>query len=146
MLGFTHMEQSTVLALSTIAAIVIGPVVALWLQRISERRRDQHSRKLLIFKELMATRASRLSSRHVDALNAIEVEFSGTSPDDKGVLDSWRLYLDHLTTSQDGDAQRWNDKANDLLTALLYEMSRALSYDFSKVTLKQNVYSPKGPR
>ena len=28
------------------------------------------------------------------------------------------------------DKQRWRDKANDLLTDLLYEMSRALQYDF----------------
>ena len=41
------------------------------------------------------------------------------------------------------DIRRWTDKGNDLLTDLLYEMSRVLQYDFSKVTLKKNVYSPK---
>ena len=88
------MQQSTVLALATIFAIILGPIVALWLQRISERRQDRRYRKLVIFKELMATRATRISPRHVDALNAIEVEFS--SKGDKRVLDAWRLYLDHL--------------------------------------------------
>ena len=79
--------QSTALALATIVAIILGPIVALWLQRISERRRDQRNRKLVIFKELMATRATRLSPRHVDALNAIEVEFSDGS---QGTNAYWR--------------------------------------------------------
>ena len=136
------MQQSTVLALTTIAAIIIGPIVALWLQRISERRRDRRNRKLVIFKELMATRATRVSPRHVDA-NAIEVEFSEGSAGDKGVLEAWRLYLDHLGDGDSGDEQRWTDKGNDLFTDLLYEMSRALQYDFSKITLKKNVYSPR---
>ena len=134
------MQQSTVLALATIFAIILGPIVALWLQRISERRQDRRYRKLVIFKELMATRATRISPRHVDALNAIEVEFS--SKGDKRVLDAWRLYLDHLGVEM-SDKQRWRDKANDLLTDLLYEMSRALQYDFDKLALKKNVYFPE---
>lgn len=138
------MQESTVLALATIAAIIIGPIVALWLQRISERRRERRNRKLVIFKELMATRATRVSPRHVDALNAIEVEFSdGGSAGDKRVLEAWRLYLDHLGAGEAGDNQRWTEKGNDLLTDLLHEMSRALQYDFSKITLKKNVYSPR---
>ena len=137
------MQQSTALALATILAIILGPIVALWLQRISERQRERRYRKLVVFKELMATRATRLSSRHVDALNSIEVEFSEGS---KRVLDAWRLYLDHLTGGgemNDDQLERWTEKGNDLLTDLLYEMSRALQYDFDKVALKKNVYSPK---
>lgn len=137
------MQQATILALATIAAIISGPIVALWLQRISERRRERRNRKLVIFKELMATRATRVSPRHVDALNAIEVEFSEGSAGDKRVLEAWRLYLDHLGDDDTGDNQRWTDKSNDLLTDLLYEMSQALQYDFSKITLKKNVYSPR---
>ena len=137
--------QEFALALATIAAIIAGPSVALKLQRRSERRRDRRNRKLVIFKELMATRATRVSRRHVDALNAIEVEFSGASGDDKRVLEAWKLYLDHLSDAQMGksDNQRWADKGNDLLVDLLNEMSRALNYDFDKVALKKNIYSPQ---
>ena len=65
------MQQSIALAVLTIIAIVIGPMVALWLQGILGERREQRNRKLVIFKELMATRAARLNPRHVDALNAV---------------------------------------------------------------------------
>ena len=137
-----------VLTLATIFAIFLGPIVALWIQRISERRRDHRYRKLVIFKELMTTRATRISPRHVDALNAIEVEFSQSKggKGDKRVLNTWRLYLDHLGDNEmnDNQTQRWREKGNDLLTDLLYEMSRVLEYDFDKVALKKNVYSPQG--
>ncbi len=132
----------------TILAIIVGPILALALQRNSERRRSAWQRKETIFKELMATRAAKLSERHVDALNAIEIEFSGKRRSDKAVSAAWRMYLDHLNDSawnlDDRDTlARWLDKGNDLLTDLLYEMSKALKYDFDKVSLKKAVYSPR---
>ena len=136
------MQQSLALASLTIAAIIIGPVAALWLQRISERRRDKRNRKLVIFKELMATRASRVSPRHVDALNAIEVEFSNGSRRDKQVLEAWRLYLDHLSAPDNGNIQQWGHKREDLFFHLLYTMSQALEFAFSELDLKNNIYSP----
>ena len=136
------------LAVATIIPIILGPIVALGIQRNSEKRREKRNRKLVIFKELMATRATTLSPRHVDALNAIEVEFSkGGGKSEKLVLDTWRLYLEHLNTSGtlSGDQlQRWVERKLELLIDLLYEMSRALQYDFDKVALKKNIYSPRG--
>ena len=140
---FASMQASLVLAVLTVVAIFLGPVVALWLQRKIEERRVRHDRKLAIFKELMATRSARASPRHVDALNAIEVEFSSGDTDDTRVLRAWRLYLDHLNTDGSADVARWTDKGNDLLTDLLYEMSQALNYDFDKLALKRNIYSPE---
>ena len=129
------------LTLATIMAIIVGPIAALAVQRILDSFRERRYRKLVIFRELMATRATRLIPRHVDALNAIEVEFSDGSAGDTKVLEAWRLYLDHLGDNT-GDQQRWTEKGNDLLVDLLYEMSRALKYDFSKVDLKKNIYTP----
>ena len=138
------MESSTALALATIGAVFLGPIVALWIQRISERRRNRRSRKLYVFQELMATRATRTNPRHVDALNAIEIEFSEGGKNDARVLDAWRLYLDHLCTEvSDELLPQWMEKSNDLLIDLLYEMSQALKYGFNKVTLKKNIYAPK---
>jgi hypothetical protein len=132
----------------TILAIFLGPVVALGLQRNSERRRDQQARKMTIFKELMATRAAKIDPRHVEALNAIEIEFSSGRGTDKRVADAWRLYLDHLNDQtvkpEDKDAlARWGEKSNELLVELLYEMSQALKFDFDKVSLRKGVYSPR---
>ena len=93
----------------------------------------------------MATRATGLAPRRVEALNLIEVEFSkGGGASDRLVLDSWRFYLEHLYgTFSDDQAARWEDRKIELLIDLLYEMSRALQYDFDKVALKKNIYIPK---
>ena len=58
-----------------IAAVILGPILALWAQRYSERRREERARKLWLFRELMATRTTRLSGRHVEVLNHIALEF-----------------------------------------------------------------------
>ena len=50
------------------------------------------------------------------------------------------------TSIQQDDAAvhvQWNKTASDHLVNLLYEMSRALGYDFDKVALKNSVYFPK---
>lgn len=130
----------------TILAIVLGPIIALALQRLSERRREKRMRQLTIFKELMATRAAKLSSRHVDALNAIEIEFSSGKGSDKAVSRAWKVYLDHLGLEvgpNEAAIMQWSVKANDLLIELLVEMGKALGFDFDKVELRKNVYSPK---
>ena len=138
------MESSTIMALVTAGAVFFGPIVALGIQRNSEQRRDRRNRKLFVFRELMATRATRTHPRHVDALNAIEVEFSEGGKSDARVLDAWRLYLDHLAREVNPELLlQWNEKSDDLLTDLLYEMSHVLNYGFDKVMLKKNVYSPK---
>ena len=132
----------------TLLAIVLGPIIALAVQRRMDEDRESQRRKLAIFKELMATRAAKLSTRHVDALNAIEMEFSSGRGSDKEVARAWRVYLDHLgDTNVDRDDQgaiaRWGDKSNDLLVELLFEMSRALKFDFDKVSIRKGVYSPR---
>ena len=129
----------------TIVAIILGPILALWSQRISERRRGLKVRQLLVFKELLATRATRVSPRHVEALNAIEMEFSGGTAADKNIVDAWRLYLDNLNDQQVSDAalEAWSNRNNDLLVDLLFEMSSSLGYSFDKVSLKKAVYFPK---
>lgn len=128
----------------TILAIVSGPIIALWLQRISERRREQRTRKRIVFKELMATRATRVSQRHVEALNAIDVEFYGPNKQDKKVITVWRLYHDHLSDSfaAGNNPANWVDKGKDLFVDLLYEMARAVGYEFDKVGLKRDFYTP----
>jgi len=95
----------------------------------------------------MATRATKVSPRHVEALNAIEIEFSSGRGNDQRVTDAWKLYLDHLNQHVDPEDKaaviHWHEKSNDLLVELLYEMSKALKYRFNKVSLKNSVYFPK---
>lgn len=134
----------------TLAAIVAGPIVALWLQRIVERRRRVFDRKLTIFKELMATRATKLSVRHVEALNAIEVEFAASKDaSGKAVFLKWREYLDHMNKTAGPNPEAavlkvWADEGNKILVDLLHLMSKAVGLNYDKVSLANSIYYPKG--
>lgn len=127
-------------------ALILGPLLAVWTQRIGERRQDSKQRKLTLFKELMATRApsARVNPRHVDALNAVEVEFSSHTRSDKKVLETWTRYVDHLNEltvdSQNKAAVwRWQEETDELFAELLYEMSNALGFTFDKESLKKSL-------
>lgn len=128
----------------TLIAVLLGPIIAVQLQKYLERRREAHARKLALFRELMATRTTRLSPRHVEALNTIEIEFVQDKATDKPVLDAWRLYLDSLgnTPVEPGPREAHFQKREDLFVDLLFEIGRYLGFKFDKVAIRRNAYSP----
>jgi hypothetical protein len=58
-------------------ADLLSPVIAVQVSEFLARRRAARERRLQIFRALMVTRAERLSSEHVRALNSIDLEFTG---------------------------------------------------------------------
>jgi len=127
----------------TIAAIIVGPIAALLIQKYLEERRAKQNRKIRIFQALMANRASKLSLGWVEALNGIETEFYG----EKKVIEAWRVVVDHLNSVEANDLSkidRWSEILADHVNDMLYEMGESLGYHFDKVTLKRNAYYPRG--
>lgn len=125
----------------TMAALVIGPVAALFIQKRLDDRRAKIDRKIKIFRDLIANRANRLSPQYVQALNGIETEFYG----DKKVIGAWRALLEHLYTPEPSDEVergQWLDRINERLTDLLCEMAEQLGYRFDRVDLKRYAYYP----
>jgi len=128
----------------TISAIIIGPIAAVQIEKLLQRNRDSRNRKISVFKTLMATRGAVLSYAHVEALNRIDLEFSDNKKYKK-IIDAWKEYFDNLSqTATDEQLVVWSNNNNELLATLLYEMGKALNYDFDKVLIKRNVYSPIG--
>jgi hypothetical protein len=72
---------------------LLGPVLAVQAQKWVEGFRENKARRLTIFRTLMATRAMVLDPNHVEALNAVPIDFYK----DKGVMDAWEEYFLHLT-------------------------------------------------
>jgi hypothetical protein len=56
-----------------IAAVLLGPVVAVQVSTLLESRRERRRRQLGVFRTLMTTRALATSPLHVEALNMIDV-------------------------------------------------------------------------
>jgi hypothetical protein len=135
------MQISNVL---TIIAIIIGPIAAVQIQKFIEKTKDKKNRKIYIFKTLMAARGSALYHSHVEALNRIDLEFSGERKYDK-VIQAWKEYFDNLSQKvDDNQIPVWSSKNEELLVELLFEMGKSLGYKFDKLLIKRNIYSPIG--
>jgi len=128
----------------TVAAVLLGPILAVQAQKWVERRREERNRKLWLFRELMATRGTRLSARHVEAINLIELEYSAGRTKQKTVWEAWKSYVDALDkTPVDAAAQASHfQKRDDLFVDMLYEMGTYLGFGFDKVAIRRNCYTP----
>lgn len=132
----------------TIIAIILAPIFALQIQKYLEDRKEIRARKMQIFRTLMATRATRLSPSHIEALNMIDIEFYKNEK----ITKIWKSMLDNFEDyPKDTNDENYSvklhscvEKSNDLFVDLLFEMSQSLDYKFDKVHLKRNIYLPKG--
>lgn len=133
-------------------AIILGPILAVQTQKIIESIIEKRNRKKQIFHTLMATRASRVSHMHVEALNMIDIVFYGKSifgkrfpsKGDKAITDAWKKYYDLLSNKNSYASEEiWAQKGNEYFDELLFIMSKNLKYDFDEVVIKRNCYSPE---
>lgn len=125
-----------------IAATILGPILAVQAQKWLERDREIKNQRLHVFKTLMATRASNISHAHVQAINAVPIEFYGNSSKLKEINSKWKVYFEHLNKGVDWTVG-WEDRRQELLYELLLLMSQYLGYDFDEVEIKK-VYAPQG--
>ncbi|TBE66417.1 DUF6680 family protein [Rhizobium ruizarguesonis] len=128
---------------AVIAATVMGPILAVQAQRFVDLAREKRNRRVTIFRTLMATRAASLSPDHVEALNAIPIEFYGNSRTFKEVVEAWRILLDQLGKEQT-NMDLWVQRRQTLFVDLLVKLSAAVGYEFSRLELEREVYSPIG--
>jgi hypothetical protein len=80
-----------------------------------------------------------LSPAHVEALNAVPIEFYSN----KKIVDPWKEYLNYLST-QGIPPEVWGQKRTDLFVDLLVEMAVFLGYNFNRVEISREVYWPSG--
>ena len=121
----------------TVAAIVIGPILALFTQRVLDWMRKRDDRREQLYFTLMGTRAQWLSNEHVQAVNSIDVVF----PDDENIRALWRRCLDHLAS--DESAAGWNDTLIDLRVDLYQAIGNKLGYRYTTDYLKRGIYFPR---
>jgi hypothetical protein len=138
----TQNQQTALIAGLTIVAIIVGPLLALWLQRIAENRREKRQGRLWIFKTLMMYRATPLAYPYVQALNLIDVSFNANSDEERAVRAAWNTLLDYLATQK--DHPDFDENRRTLTATLLAAMGKCLGYEFDEVYLKRHAYQPIG--
>ena len=125
-----------------VVATLLGPVLAVQAQKFLERRRQIKERQDAVFRTLMTTRASALSPLHVEALNSVPITFYGQRPDLIAINQAWKDYLNHLNM-RGMTIEVWGPKRLDLLIDLMHSISVFLGYTFTKLELRNDVYSPE---
>ncbi|MGU9870080.1 DUF6680 family protein [Kluyvera ascorbata] len=150
MSGFFGMEYKDIVMT---AAVIIGPILAVEIQKILEQFREKKQNRFNIFRTLMSTRSQRLHRDHVQALNMIDIEFYGRkipliktrfqTKKEQAVTHAWKSYNNHLNKAKEyPDINIWISKSDDLFTDLLYAIAQAMNYDFDKVQLQRDCYRP----
>ncbi len=136
-----------------VLATLLGPVLAVQAQKWVESMREQRGRKVRVFTQLMATRAARLSSEHVQALNMIDLVFYGgfvfgihhRTRKEQAILDAWKEYHDNLSSGAElpeVPQQTHFTQRGELFLNLLYAMAQDVGYRFDRVQLKRGAYTP----
>lgn len=122
-----------------VAAIIIAPVIAVWIGQMLQDRAEKRKDKMQVFKTLMTSRVYGWTVDSVNALNIVEVVFAG----DEKVIELWRAYYEKLCSkpSTDLDYKHINDARDKLLLC----MAKSLGYE-KDVTWEtiQNPYRPDG--
>lgn len=119
-----------------------APLIAIQSQEDREQKRSALNRKFSVFYSLMQTRANRLSYQHVEALNMIDMEFRES--DD--VTYAWNEYFDHLCRykpNSEIDITIIEEGRNALFVNLMYEMSKFLNFNHTKLDIKNKIYAPE---
>jgi hypothetical protein len=122
----------------TVAAIVLGPILALFAQRALDWIREKKKQRLHIYFTLMSTRATPLNVDHVRALNSIDTVFSRRS--DKDVREAWTKLLAHVGT--DINAPGWQETTLDLRVDLYQAVGKAVGYEHTVDYIKKRLYQP----
>ncbi len=136
------MSTTIWLGIISIIAVVVGPIIALSLQRYAENRREKRQARQYVFRTLMARRATPLNYEYVQALNLIDVIFNARSKKEEQVRTDWKILLDHLDKNK--EKPNFGDARVDLTSTLLADMGKCLGYSFDPVYLKRAAYSPQG--
>jgi hypothetical protein len=124
-----------------IAAIIVGPVLAVVTQFIWQKMRQKRDQKLWVFSTLMINRNTPLVPDFVRAANYIDVVFY----DNEKIRGRWKTVLTHLSSDAykpENYTPAAFERFRDLLAELLSEMAEDLGYKYDHTHIKENAWNP----
>ena len=131
----------------TVAALIVGPVLALSAQRALDWLREKKNSCLQLYFTAMAYRATWLHLDSLRALNAIDVVFNKKKHEP--IRDAWSKVIAHAYTrrpdwnaDQEG-ARQWDARLTDLRADLYQLLGQAVGYDLSLDYIKTHIYYPE---
>jgi hypothetical protein len=125
----------------TIAAIVVGPILAVVTQLVWQRTISKRDQKLNVFGTMMSLRGTPLHPDFIKVANFIDVLYYKNQV----VRRKWGDVLAHLSSDaykpENFNAQAF-ERFKDLLSELLNEMARDLGYEYDHLDFKERAWTP----
>lgn len=132
--------------IAIVVATFLGPLIAVLVTRWIDQTRETKTRKLWVFRSLLANRRATLSKEFVDAMNLVEIEFFGN----ERVIGLWRRVMDKLHTDvsgfKDDERDRHFEEINDLRAKMMHEIGLSLGYKMEQLDILRGGYFPEGWR
>jgi hypothetical protein len=125
-----------------ILAIFLGPITALWVQRILDGFRETRRLQESLYSTLMRLRAATLTPEYVNALNLIDMVFRGNKKTEILIRAKWKILMDHFN-DRNNKTKEWGDKRQDLTVDLLAAVGEHLGFKFDPSHIKRQVYFPQ---
>jgi hypothetical protein len=131
----------------TVAAIVLGPILALFAQRLLDWMRERKERRVNLYQTVMSLRGTWLHPDSIRALNSIDTIFDKRG--DKSVRDAWERVIRHACTPMPDvrmnpdENKAWNDRLLDLRVDLYQLLGAAVGYDHTIDYIKNQLYVPQ---
>ncbi len=123
----------------TLAAIILGPILAVATQLWIQARKDKRDIKLWVFSTLMGYRAMILNPSFVQAFNLVDVVFYKNDE----VRKKRKEFLDVVTAVVGRDLTPQEvEKCRDLVAEMLSKMGSELGYAFDHTQIKDTGYYP----
>lgn len=139
-----HMSEVMQVGLISVLAMLVGPMLAVFVTRKIDHERAERERRMDVFRTLMKTRRLRLSSEHVTALNLIEIEFYGEAE----VKTARESYFENLAKKVPTDIKESDEhfaEQNRRLAKLLHAMGKTLNFsNLEQLDIMTGGYTPQG--
>jgi len=130
--------------LITVAAIIIGPIIAVGITLWIEGRRKAHDAKLTTLRALLASRDFPSDPSYQVAIKLVPVEFN----DCPAVQTAHREFLEAANVNTEGLSDERmktvSDNTNIRLTRLLFEMAKATGLNIRETDIQTGGFGSRG--
>jgi len=118
----------------SIIAVLISPLIALWVGDMMRKRTEKHKEEIEVLKNLISYRHHKGSPEFLSALNRIELIFDKNEKIKQQVKELWRSYTnkENLLVSKQKEVE------------LVYEICKYKGYDVSEFEI-DNFFVSDGP-
>jgi len=124
-----------------IAAIIIGPILAVLTQLIWQLIKQKRDAKVWVFSTMMSLRGFPLNPEFIRAANSIDVVFFKN----EGIRTRWKTVVGYLSSDQykpENFTAHAFEKFRDLLAELLSDMAKDLGYGYDYTHIKEQAWTP----